>query len=331
MSVITKRRLAGLASASAVLATVAIAAAPAATMAATPHVTVRGTDLTAKIVNPTKPVTGKIDATGYDVAVYFSPGHSGSVKGAEITGAAWYGVVADRANVTVTGSTIHDIGDSPLDGTQHGNPIFYYDGARGIISDNTVFNFQKNGITVSGKAADGTTPSNVKTTATVAGNVVTGEGHIDFIAQNGIQVSYGADAVVKGNTVRGFYYTPTDNEATGLLSYEAGTVAVAGNRFAGNEINIYGPVKTIRDVRGTSTVTLRPHGVHIDFRSEKQPANTVMGKQLHWVVKVDGRQVKAFTQGFGKLNTFDRTFAAGSHRVIVIKNGVIARNFVVKA
>ena len=55
-----------------------------------------GTTLTAKIINPTAPVTGPIDATGYDIAVYFGPGHSGTVT-ADISGAKYYGVVADGA------------------------------------------------------------------------------------------------------------------------------------------------------------------------------------------------------------------------------------------
>ena len=48
-------------------------------------------------------------------------------------------------------------------------------------------------------------------------------------------------------------------------------------------------VKTVRNVHGTSSIVRRPHGVRVDLRSELQPANTVLGKKLHWVVKVDGR------------------------------------------
>ncbi len=48
---------------------------------------------------------------GYDIAVYFRPGHSGSVTNADISGAKYYGVVVDGANVNVTGSKVHDIGD----------------------------------------------------------------------------------------------------------------------------------------------------------------------------------------------------------------------------
>jgi len=327
---ITRRRLAGLASISGVIATMAVAALPASTLAASDTVSVRGVALTAKIVNPTTPVTGNIDATGYDVAVYFGPGHSGTVD-ADIHGATWYGVVADRAAVNVTGSEIHDIGENPLNGAQHGNPIYFYDGARGTISGNTVYDFQKNGITVSGKAADGSALSDVKTSATVANNVVTGKGPIDYIAQNGIQVSYGASAVVKGNTVRNFFYSPDTTEATGLLSYEAGTVAVSGNTFSRNEVNIYGPVKAIRDVRGSYRTTVTPRHLRIDFKSEVQPTNTVIGNKLHWVVKVDGRTRLDTRQGFGDHDVLSRTLTSGNHRVLIYKNGVLVRNVVIKA
>ena len=204
----------------------------------------------AKIINPTEPVTGKIDANGYDIAVYFGPGKSGKVD-ADIHGAKWYGVVADRASVTVTGSQIHDIGDEPsFTGMQYGRAVLYYNGARGSISNSSVYDFQKNGIEVSGQAADAKARSDVKTTVTVANNVVSGSGPIDYIAQNGIVIRSGADAVVRGNTVKNFDYTPDNTEATGLLNFEAGTIAVSSNSFARNEVNVDGQVKTIRDVHG---------------------------------------------------------------------------------
>ena len=54
----------------------------------------------------------------------------------------------------MTGSQIHDIGENPLNGAQHGNAITLYNGASGTISGNQVYEFQKNGITVSGMAAN---------------------------------------------------------------------------------------------------------------------------------------------------------------------------------
>jgi nitrous oxidase accessory protein NosD len=328
-----------------------ITAAPTATLAASDTVTVKGQTLTAKIVDPAGPVTGDVDATGYDIAVYFSPGKSGTVD-ADIHGALWYGVVADGAYVTVTGSRVHDIGDSPLNGVQRGNAIYYYDGARGTISGNQVFDFQKNGITISGKATDGVALADAKTSATVVNNVVTGEGRVDYIAQNGIQVSYGANAVVKGNIVRGFYYTPEGDEATALLAYEAGAVEVLGNRFAHsevgiydqesdlvttsgnsfarNELNAFGDVKAIRNVHGSYATTTTPRGYRFHFKSEEQPANTVMGQRLHWTVKVDGRMVINLRQRFSDHDDFAPTFGTGNHHVEIYKNGHLVKTLFLK-
>jgi hypothetical protein len=54
-------------------------------------------------------------------------------------------------------SSIHDIGETPLNGTQHGTAIYYRalgsGSATGVISGNTLTNYQKGGITVSGKVS----------------------------------------------------------------------------------------------------------------------------------------------------------------------------------
>jgi hypothetical protein len=329
---ITRRRLAGLASISGVIATVAVAALPASTLAAETggSVVVRGTTLTAKYIDRTD-LPANVDATGFDIAVYFSPGKSATVD-ANIHGAKYYGVVADGANVTVTGSQIHDIGDQPsFTGMQYGRAVLYYNGARGAISNSSVYDFQKNGIEISGQAADGSTPLNPKTSVTVANDVVMGNGPIDYIAQNGIVIRNGANAVVKGNTIKNFDYTPAGTEATGLLNYEAGTIAVSGNTFARNEVNVNGPVKAIRDVRGSYRTTVTSHHLRIDFKSEVQPTNTVIGNKLHWVVKVDGRTRLDVRQGFSDHDVLSRSLATGSHRVLIYKNGVLVRNVVIKA
>ena len=70
-------------------------------------------------------VTGTLDATGCDIGVYYAPGTTGSVNAADISGAIYYGVVANAAAVNVTNSSIHDIGETPLNGSQRGVGVFY--------------------------------------------------------------------------------------------------------------------------------------------------------------------------------------------------------------
>jgi hypothetical protein len=167
-------------------------------------------------------VTGLLDATGCNVGVYYDNNNSGNVTGATIFGANYFGVVVNgdvgAVSVNVTGSSIHDIGESPFNGTQHGVAIYYRafgtGAASGTISDNTLTNYQKGGITVNGNVS-----------ATIANNTVTGQGPVDYIAQNGIQVGYGAQATVTENTVTGNAYKGSAGASSG------GILVVGGAAF----------------------------------------------------------------------------------------------------
>jgi hypothetical protein len=164
-------------------------------------------------------VTGNLDAAGCNIGVYYDSTHTGNVTSANISGANYFGVVvngdAGTVKTNVTGSAIHDIGETPLNGSQHGNAIYYRalgsGTASGTISGNTITHYQKGGITTNGSVS-----------ATITNNVVTGEGRVNYIAQNGIQVGYGAKATVTGNTVSGNAYTGSN------LASSAGILVVGG-------------------------------------------------------------------------------------------------------
>jgi hypothetical protein len=181
-----------------------------------------GINLTAAQIGGT--VTGTLDATGCNIGAY----NPTSVSNAHIYGANYFGVLADGSATNVTGSHIDNIGEAPLNGSQHGNAIVYLGGASGTINGNAVSKYQKNGITVSG----------VGTSATVTNNIVTGEGHISYIAQNGIQISFGGSATVTGNTVSGNWYTPATVTACGLLLYQANGVKQSKNNLFDNQMNL---------------------------------------------------------------------------------------------
>jgi hypothetical protein len=164
-------------------------------------------------------VTGTLDAGGCNIGVYYDNTTTGNVIGATISGANYFGVVVNgdvgSVTVNVTGSAIHDIGESPLNGSQHGTAIYYRalsgaGTAAGIVSGNTVTTYQKGGITINGAVS-----------ATISNNTVTGQGAVDYIAQNGIQLGYGATAAVTGNTVTG-------NAYTGLNGASSGGILVVG-------------------------------------------------------------------------------------------------------
>lgn len=169
-------------------------------------------------------VTGTLDAVGCNIGAY----NPTSVTGAEIFGANYFGIVANGVALNVTNSTIMNIGEVPFNGAQHGNAVVYLNGATGTISGTTVSDYQKNGITV----------RDAGTAVTVLNNVVTGEGPVAYIAQNGIQISYGATATLKGNTVSGNDYTPKDWLACGVLYYQASGVKASDNDVFANERNV---------------------------------------------------------------------------------------------
>jgi hypothetical protein len=144
------------------------------------------------------------------------------------------GIAFNNAGGTVSNSLITGVRDATLSGTQHGIGI-YANNSDGVartlnIFNNTITDFQKNGMALSGTGL----------TVNVNNNTVTGAGKINITAQNGIQVSYGATGSVTNNTVSGIWYTPSSWSATGILLYDSdGTVQVSGNHVSNAQNAIY--------------------------------------------------------------------------------------------
>ena len=197
-------------------------------------------NLNAAVVNPSSTVTGVVDATGCDIGVYFSPGTTGAVRNATVFGAQKAGIVNNGAKVTIDSNAIYQIGDNPLDGVQYGLAIYVYglgsSPASGDVTHNTIWRFQKNGITIKGANSD------------VVGNTVIGEGPVDYIAQNGIEVAYGSTSDVEDNTVFGMSYTGAgEASSAGVLliggdcfglPVQANTT-VKDNNLSGNDVGVW--------------------------------------------------------------------------------------------
>ena len=184
-----------------------------------------GPNLTAALINPAS-VPTSLDATGCDIGVYYHLVGAVFLNAKFISGAKSYGIVVngDDAGVIVslTNNVIHDIGDNPFTGAQHGIGIYLRAyGANiinGQVTGNVVYNYQKAGIVANG--------SGVRLSKLDA-NLVVGLGHVNFIAQNGIQIGYGAlpfPSQVNGNWVVNNSYigTPGDGSAS------AGILVVGG-------------------------------------------------------------------------------------------------------
>jgi parallel beta-helix repeat protein len=98
------------------------------------------------------------------------------------------------------------------------------------IRHNRIDLYQKGGIVV----------DNEGSFAEIRQNEIVGEGPTALNAQNGIQISRGADAEIHYNRVSRNIYTPPSDDATGILLFDLnGGVAVHHNEFFENEVGIY--------------------------------------------------------------------------------------------
>ncbi len=164
---------------------------------------------------------------------------SAEISGFTITrpatsGTVGYGIlVRDGAYANIHDNSILDIRDQPVGGAQHGNGIqvgrqAFSTTGTATITNNVISGYQKTGIVV----------DNVGSNANITGNTITGDGHITYIAENGIQISRGATATVTGNTVSGHSYTPSSDTSGGILIFEAGATTITDNKLINNEIGI---------------------------------------------------------------------------------------------
>lgn len=147
------------------------------------------------------------------------------------------GIYYQNAAGTITDNAVRNVLLPPgLQGCQDGlainveastgNPVVK-------ITNNSVRNYDKNGITVSGPGGLTAGPK-----ATISGNTIIGLGPTSVIAQNGIQISYGATAVVQYNYVADDIYTGPLYGSSGILIYASQFVAVANNTVESTQLGI---------------------------------------------------------------------------------------------
>ncbi|MEO6145301.1 MAG: right-handed parallel beta-helix repeat-containing protein, partial [Dermatophilaceae bacterium] len=143
------------------------------------------------------------------------------------------GIRLDNATGSITNNTVTGLQQGTSgDGCQEGNAIEVRNTAgtgtpQVTVTGNTVSDYQKTGVLVKGQVS-----------AVVTGNEITGYGPVSFIGQNGIQVSFGATALVQSNTISNNFYEPESVTACGLIIYQADGVKLGKNAFSGNEKNL---------------------------------------------------------------------------------------------
>jgi hypothetical protein len=153
------------------------------------------------------------------------------------------GIYYQNASGTITDNAVRNVLLPPaLQGCQDGLAINVESntGTPAVtVSNNSVRNYDKNGITASGPD-NGSPGPNV----TVTGNTVIGLGATTVTAQNGIQVGYGATGKVTFNNVIDDIYinppgcAPSCTGSSGILIYGSKGVTITNNTVESTQLGI---------------------------------------------------------------------------------------------
>ncbi len=151
-------------------------------------------------------------------------------------GAANYrfmGIAYQNAGGSVLASEVKNISENPANGMQHGIGVAVYNAdaaARTFaLMDSYIHDCQKNCTLFNGD----------NLTVDVRRNRIFGAGPIAYIAQNGIQISYGATGTVADNIISGFDYTPGTWASSAIMNYEGGDVLFDNNIITLSDFGLY--------------------------------------------------------------------------------------------
>jgi parallel beta-helix repeat protein len=218
----------------------------------TSNVTVNATGA---IVRPTSVVSdvtqGSPCSNGVGTAIVLVSGATGvTLNGLTIDGslispmpARFIGLYFRNASGAVNGGAVMNVKNSPLDGAQNGQGIYIQAKGPNVaavdVTGVTISGIQKNGITYNGcgcaDAVDGVA------TGTLSNSLVTGAGDVPVIAQNGVQVGFGAGPVtITGNTVTGHRYTgnPANGTSSNILVFSAKNNVITDNEISDGNYGI---------------------------------------------------------------------------------------------
>jgi nitrous oxidase accessory protein NosD len=180
-----------------------------------------------------------------------------------------------------------------LDGCQSGDAILVQslggETSKVGIDDNSIHDYQKNGITGNESGTE----------VTITNNMVTGLGPTTGAAQNGIQIGFGAKGSVLRNTVTDNVWSPCVSlkdcafNATGILLFQSDDVQVRHNSVSTNQVGIFagGQHETIESNQVSNSLIL----VGIDLASDNNLASrndVTHSGQAAILVEGDGNQVQ---------------------------------------
>ena len=197
----------------------------------------------------------------------------------------FYGLVYYDAGGTASTIEVKDVRGEPLNGCQTGLGIYNLNGDHvsrtWTVTGSSVTGFQKNGITGNEAGLD----------ATISNNVVQGAGPAP-IAQNLVQIGFGAEGTVRGNTLDGAECDvaapvcgpdPVANEqAAGVLLYEAADgTEVLGNEISASDSGISDSSGSgVHVVAGNHLSGNRYEGIYVDSATMQAHGNRIEGGRL---------------------------------------------------
>ncbi|KAB2944290.1 MAG: chloride channel [Candidatus Methanoperedens nitroreducens] len=212
------------------------------------NLTITGAGIGSTIIQPnvlkTAGVAHKYD-TDMRVALFVNRSTNLTIQGVTISGSGlapnavvfWNAASGEIKDARITDTT-------PITGVQTGQGVAV-DASSGMTSSLNLTNVQINGFNKNGiDAVDGnggTSPGTI--IVNLNGGSITGFGPTDRIAQNGILFWERAGGTVGGSingvSISNLDYTPTDNEASGILGFVGGPDSISNSVFSNVELDIY--------------------------------------------------------------------------------------------
>jgi len=164
----------------------------------------------------------------------------GTNNGVSQCGPDLIGIMFRNASGSVASSAIRNFAlAASLAGCQSGTGIFVQSGAGQTstvtIANCSIHDFQKNGIT----------GNEIGTTVFIQRNVVTGTGPTPAIAQNGVQIGFGAKGAIQHNVVTNNLYSlctavaTCQAVATNILVTQSDGIEVSGNKAGLSQVPIF--------------------------------------------------------------------------------------------
>lgn len=247
----------------------------------------------------TKAIVSDTGANGLEISGFTIEGPSNGITA---------GVLINNAsNVEVEGNTIIHIHDIPASGAQTGYGVEVMGGGSASISDDSISDYQKNGIEV----------RDASSTAIICNVVVTGDGPTAVTVQNGIVFFNGAAGSVSDSTVSK-NQTLLTAESGGILAFNSGQVFIFDNVAFNNDGNIIldGPSKASgpsQDPKGF------PNG-------SKVIGNNTYGATYDGIALFDGVSAASVTANYSHDNGYDGLLIDGTSMGNQINFNVLLNN-----